>query len=189
MVRLCAEDGCEKKARTRGLCNAHYEYRRRRAGFEGILSPKQDVDRRYESKVDRSGGLDACHPWTASVNQAGYGHFRASGRMHLAHRWAYARFVVPLEDEEVVRHTCDNPPCQNPRHLLSGSVKDNVQDMMERGRAYDRRGAANSRAKLSEEQVLEIRDSSDSATALASRYGVSTQLISAIRLRQTWAHI
>lgn len=189
MVKTCIENGCEKKARTRELCNAHYEYRRRRAGFDGILSPKQDIERRYQSKVDRSGGPDACHPWIASVNHAGYGNFRADGTMHLAHRWAYARYVGPLEDEEVVRHSCDNPPCQNLRHLLSGSVKDNVRDMLERGRINDRRGAGNSRAKLTEQQVLAIRASSDTSTVLACRYGVSKQLISTIKLRQTWAHI
>lgn len=189
MVKLCAEDDCEKKARTRGLCNAHYEYLRRRGGFDGVLSPKQDTERRYQSKVDRSGGLDACHPWTAFVNQAGYGNFRADGKMHLAHRWAYATFVAPIDDEEVVRHSCDNPPCQNLRHLLSGSAKDNVQDMYERGRAPDRRGTGNSRAKLTDQEVLEIRASSEKSTVLADRYGVSTQLISTIKLRQTWAHL
>lgn len=189
MVKLCTDKGCEKKARTRGLCNAHYEYRRRRGGFSGVPDPRSDQTARYESKVDRSGGLDACHPWVASVNESGYGHFRADGKMHLAHRWAYGKFVGPVGDGEVVRHSCDNPPCQNLRHLLSGTVKDNVQDMFERGRDYDRRGAGNSRAKLNEEQVGEIRASTEAATVLADRYGVSPQLISAIRLRQTWAHV
>lgn len=189
MVKLCVEEGCTRKARTRQLCNAHYEYQRRRGGFVGVPDPRSDQAARYESKVDRSGGPDACHPWTASVNHAGYGNFRADGKMNLAHRWAYSQFVAPLKDEEVVRHSCDNPPCQNARHLLSGSVKDNVQDMMERGRDYDRRGASNSRAKLSDQQVLEIRASGEKGTALASRYGVSTQLISTIRLRQTWTHL
>lgn len=189
MVKLCVEEGCSKKARTRELCNAHYEYRRRRGGFDGILSPQQDVGRRYESKVDRSGGPEACHPWAASVNQAGYGNFRADGKMQLAHRWAYSRFVAPLRDDEVVRHSCDNPPCQNLRHLLPGSVQDNVRDMHERGRDYDRRGAGNSRAKLTEQQVLEIRASNEPAKTLAKRYGVSAQLVSTIKLRQTWAHL
>jgi hypothetical protein len=189
MVIRCAEEDCEKKARTRGLCNAHYEYGRRRGQFDGVLSPKQDVERRYQSKVDRSGGPDACHPWTASVNEHGYGNFRADGRMNLAHRWAYAKFVAPLRDEEVVRHSCDNPPCQNLRHLLPGSMKDNVRDMFERGRSYDRRGVGNSRAKLTEKEVLEIRSSREATTVLAERYGVSTQLISTIKLRQTWSHL
>lgn len=189
MVKPCIEEGCERKSRTREFCNAHYEYRRRRGGFEGAPDPRSDQVARYQSKVDRSGGPAACHPWNASVNHSGYGHFRADGRMHLAHRWAYSRFVAPLGDEEVVRHSCDNPPCQNLHHLLSGSVKDNVQDMFERGRDYDRRGTGNSRAKLNEEQVLEIRSSSEPATVLADRYDVSTQLISTIKLRQTWAHL
>lgn len=189
MVKLCIEEGCSTKARTRDLCNSHYEYRRRRGDFNGVPSARQDVERRYQSKVDRSGGPDACHPWAASVNHSGYGHFRADGKMHLAHRWAYTQFVAPLRDDEVVRHSCDNPPCQNLRHLLSGTARDNVRDMHERGRDYDRRGTGNSRAKLTDQQVLEIRASSERTTVLADRYGVSTQLISTIKLRQTWAHL
>jgi hypothetical protein len=189
MVTLCAEEGCARKARTRKLCNAHYEYRRRRGGFVGVPDPRSDQIARYQSKVDRSGGPDACHPWIASVNHSGYGHFRADEQMHLAHRWAYARFVGPLGDGEVVRHSCDNPPCQNLGHLISGTVKENVQDMYERGRAPDHRGAGNPRAKLNEEKVKEIRASTEAVAVLADRYGVSTQLISTIRLRQTWTHI
>lgn len=34
----------------------------------------------------------------------------------------------------LVRHTCDNPPCCNPAHLITGTQAQNTADMMERGR-------------------------------------------------------
>lgn len=34
----------------------------------------------------------------------------------------------------MVRHSCDNPPCCNPAHLLVGTAAQNAQDMAERGR-------------------------------------------------------
>jgi hypothetical protein len=36
----------------------------------------------------------------------------------------------------VVRHTCDNPPCINPEHLLIGTKADNAADMVERRRHW-----------------------------------------------------
>lgn len=48
-----------------------------------------------------------------------------------AHRVVYVLFNnYALEDNEIILHTCDNPPCCNPRHLIKGSYKDNIQDMM-----------------------------------------------------------
>lgn len=90
---------------------------------------------RYEVKVDRTGGPDSCHPWTASLTTKGYGQMNVGGRKVEVHRWAYQTFLDPtLRDDEVVRHTCDNPACQNPRHLVKGSHKDNAQDAVRRKR-------------------------------------------------------
>lgn len=36
-----------------------------------------------------------------------------------AHRVAYSLFVAPALAGEPVRHTCGNPACCNPRHLLA----------------------------------------------------------------------
>ncbi len=182
----CPRENCSRQVRIRGLCATHYEYARRRGVFDGVAPDRANTELRYSEKVDRSGGEDACHLWTASVNAAGYGNFRADGKMQLAHRWAFNRFVRKLSDKEVVRHRCDNPPCQNLRHLTYGSPRDNSRDMLERGRAADTRGERNGRAKLNRVQVEEIRASSVPYRELANRYGVSTQLISAVRLGQVW---
>lgn len=56
-------------------------------------------------------------------------------RVHKAHRVVYAQhFGKDAIRNREVRHTCDNPPCCNPEHLLAGTHAENMQDMAERGR-------------------------------------------------------
>lgn len=40
----------------------------------------------------------------------------------------------PLTKDEVACHSCDHPPCINPEHLWAGSVSDNTQDRLKKGR-------------------------------------------------------
>lgn len=60
---------------------------------------------------------------------------------------------------EVVRHTCDNPRCINPEHLIAGTQKDNVADMLTRNRQGDccNFGTSNGRCALSDDAVAFIR--------------------------------
>lgn len=60
---------------------------------------------------------------------------------------------------EVVRHTCDNPRCINPDHLVGGTQVDNVRDCADRGRTGDHRnfGVANGRCVLADSAVQSIR--------------------------------
>ena len=51
-----------------------------------------------------------------------------------AHRVAFMLAGGAIDDGAVIRHTCDNPACVNPAHLLSGRNIDNVRDMWRRGR-------------------------------------------------------
>lgn len=45
------------------------------------------------------------------------------------------------------------------------------------------------RPKLTVEQVLEIRASTETNVALGKKYGVTDAAISLIRTRQTWKHV
>ena len=52
-----------------------------------------------------------------------------------AHRISYLIHKGAIPKDLFVLHKCDNPPCVNPDHLFVGTQKDNVQDMINKGRA------------------------------------------------------
>lgn len=66
-----------------------------------------------------------------------YGVVQHLGGQQYAHRVAYVKHhglaLIDIKGK-VVRHTCDNPPCINPEHLLLGTHSDNMKDMWSRGR-------------------------------------------------------
>jgi hypothetical protein len=91
---------------------------------------------RVWSYVDER-GPDDCWPWTRSRYATGYGQIRvggADGSVFEASRVVFAIVNGEAGPEIDVRHACDNPPCCNPRHLLSGTTRDNILDAIERGR-------------------------------------------------------
>lgn len=138
----------------------------------------------FWQRVDTSGGPDACHPWTGRRTEHGYGLFDIGGRAVRAHRF------VMGEPDAVVRHTCDNPPCCNRRHLRVGTQADNVRDREERDRR-DVRGERHPRAKFTAAQIATIRqrlDAGGTRTDLAREYGVSYHTIRLIHLRKNWSY-
>lgn len=143
---------------------------------------------RFWAKVDRTDLFD-CWLWTATRIQQGYGHFYIAGRLDLAHRVAYELTIGPIPAGLCVLHHCDNPPCVNPAHLWLGTKADNMADCRAKGRRPDVRGENNSRAKLTEENVREIRQDDRVGWIIAAKYGVSFNTINHIRSRRTWAHI
>lgn len=58
---------------------------------------------------------------------------------------------------EVVMHTCDNPPCVNPNHLVPGTHALNAKDRKEKGRNGKIDGELHPRAKITNEQAKEMR--------------------------------
>lgn len=118
--------------------------------------PDTDVAR-FEARVDRSAGPDACHPWTGSGDSKGYGTVWIGGGHVKAHRVAYVLAYGFVPAGLVVRHRCDNPPCCNPRHLTIGSVTDNVRDRTERGRCRVPIGEEHYAARLTEDDVNSMR--------------------------------
>lgn len=89
------------------------------------------LEERFWSKVDRSGGPDACWPWTASKNPKGYGVFAINGggrqTFPQAHRTAWTlMYHGPLPAWPLVLdHVCRRRDCVNPSHLRVISQRDN----------------------------------------------------------------
>lgn len=88
-----------------------------------------------------------------------YGSVFEGGEQLAAHRMAYedANGVGSL-GLLLVRHRCDNPPCVNPDHLLSGTKSDNLNDAYERGFIVAVRGEKHPRSRLTEKQVMSMRE-------------------------------
>ena len=109
----------------------------------------------------------------------GHGRLRVGGRagtIEYTHRLAWQYYVGPIPDGLLVRHTCDNPPCCNPAHLLLGTQADNALDMVKRRR--------HGREKLTPDDVRAIRAAPDgygAIKALATEHGVHPQTITEIR--------
>ena len=83
---------------------------------------------------------NGCQIWPAgAANNNGYGRFnvRIDGRQRgiLAHRASLAAHLGrELTGAEEVMHSCDVPRCVNPDHLKIGTHRENMQDMMRKGR-------------------------------------------------------
>ena len=146
----------------------------------------KSMTERFWAKVDKK-GPDECWNWNACIGKSGYGWFGlGSGEgPKFAHRVSayYYRILKDIKDTIQVLHTCDNPRCCNPNHLFLGTNADNVADRHKKGRDgwIPRLGEANPRAKLTERQVVEIRQryslGDTSQSILGREYGVSQTCI------------
>jgi hypothetical protein len=147
------------------------------------------LQQRLDRDIDKSGGPNACWPWTRYRMPKGYGQFFWDGKIRLAHRYAYIAKRGPIPDHVLVRHKCDNPPCCNWRHLIKGDKSDNWRDAHERGFTRILRGEQSGQAKLTTRQVRQILKWKESHAKTAKRYGVGPTTIGSIRQRKYWKHV
>ena len=133
--------------------------------------------------------LGPCWVWTGSRNRNGYGQFW-HGRHMGAHRFAYEALVGSMPDGLQSDHLCRNRSCIRPDHLepVTGSVNLKRSPLVGRYPSERRSGEANGRAKLTKEQVREIRRLRGAITQdqLAASFGVGQAAISNIQRRHTW---
>lgn len=136
----------------------------------------------------------------------GYGSMAFNGKTVPAHRAVYRYLNGHLPSHVYVCHSCDNPPCVNPRHLFAGTHTDNMRDCVKKGRlsrpkSNEHRqalaqstkaaiasgkiriatGEACNFSKITDEQAVRIYLAAGSQSEIARRFGVSQTRVSQIK--------
>lgn len=96
-----------------------------RVGFPGEFAE------RFWSQVRKSEG---CWEWMGTRDPSGYG-LTYFGAALKAYRVAWELTHGPIPAGLHVCHACDNPPCCRPDHLWLGTHRDNMDDMVAKGRS------------------------------------------------------
>jgi hypothetical protein len=172
--------------------------------------PHAPVGPRFWEKVDKNGPTQPhmttpCWLWTGATSKNGYGQLSVEGHQVSAHRTSWELHHGEIPEELLVLHHCDHRPCVRPDHLFLGTNKENSEDMVRKGRSTtgDRnasrryperqvRGSRQGSAKLTEAQVIAIREANrqgDSRRSLAQKYGVAIPTIDSIVTRRAWRHV
>lgn len=140
---------------------------------------KKTLRERFESKILQT---DSCWIWTGAIDRAGYGRIAVDGRNEMASRVAWTLENGPIPDGFDVCHRCDNPPCVRVSHLFVGTRRDNMADMIAKGRAKHPAGDDHPFGLFTDAQAEEIRlkyralvaiRKHGALTTLAREYGVT----------------
>ena len=146
--------------------------------------PPPTTPEEFWAKGTRSG---RCLLWTGFADPRGYGRVSYHGRRWRAPRLAWTLTYGVIPAGKTVLHHCDTPACYEPTCLFLGSQADNIGEMPRPLTA----GAHNGRAKLTEQQVQDIRRRSQNEIGLrlSKEYGVSPATISEIKNRRHWQSV
>lgn len=152
-------------------------------------TPKKRLEA-FRNSVSKRGEND-CWPYLGYLDR-GYGVARdLDGKQIRAHRLAF-KLANPEDDIKgfSIRHTCDNPCCCNPKHLLKGSHADNMRDKKERNRCYRPTGNKHHQRKMDAALVEKLRKEYKpkiiTARMLAEKYGISKYMVWNAVLNRTW---
>lgn len=157
-----------------------------------MFSKNETIEDRFWNKVKILKEND-CWEWKYCKDKDGYGGFELThGNKQRAHRVSWELNYGPIPANLFVLHHCDNPSCVNPKHLFLGSASDNNKDCKNKGRARGGgvKGEKNKMAKLTEKQVIEIREKyipyKYSTYQLAKEYGMHASQIHKIVRNENW---
>lgn len=132
-----------------------------------------------------------CWEWMAST-RSGYGCFAILQDNKLfiesAHRVSWIFTYGKIQKCKRILHKCDNTLCVRPLHLFKGSQLDNMRDMLAKARHSNCVGEKNGNVKLSDSQVVKIRNlyalGNCTQTSLGKQFGVTHATIGNIVRRR-----
>jgi len=192
---LCSIKNCDLPELAAGFCNKHWRRLRKYGSPLWLAQPSGSyrglpAEVRFFKRVLKT---DACWIWQGGCDEDGYGVFMGEVLgvvLRRAHRFSWSfhnNRVIPSTMN--ILHSCDNPKCVNPEHLSIGTCAENQQEKWTRGRGWTHKGTSHWATILTEDQVREIRSSTETQKVLAAKYGLNQASISAIVRRKSWKHI
>lgn len=199
MDKQCSVSGCTGVGyRARGLCHTHWKINKTygtptplcwcgdpvqtNGGNRGAskMCAEHTLFKRFWDYVDIK-SEDECWEWNGSRTAAGYGLIYWKDELKYAHRLSIEFSGREIPERWHACHTCDNPPCVNPKHLFPGTPHENMLDKVSKGRHTF--GENHPNAKLSDAEIVEIRKLAFEGvwqSDLAKKFGVHPGHISDI---------
>lgn len=145
------------------------------------LSPLSRIFARVVSGDEVRPGLGACDLWTGGTSSRGYGVISIDGNTREVHRLVWEIQCGDVPDKLEVRHRCDVTLCVRLSHLALGTHKQNMNDMVRRGRQRGPRGEVHHRTKLSDDQIIglcKMKREGASRKDVAAFFGVTPNYVS-----------
>ena len=137
--------------------------------------------------------VGTCWIWLGGLFPNGYGQIRPTGENSTGtHRASWRVHYGDIPEGLLVCHSCDTKACINPRHLFLGTQKDNISDMINKGRRCDNSGERNYQTHLTDKDVRRMRSLRSGGMKLlelSSEFGVSDTSVSSICRRKSWRHV
>lgn len=134
----------------------------------------------------KGGDTSVCWEWKNKRALSGRDsrpYFNMNGKRYLAYRVVFSvTFGRALSDLLPLRHTCDNPCCCNPYHLIEGTQQQNMDDMKDRERHGLPHHTVKAIKRLLARRVL-------SHNEIADLFGISRTLVTSIASEVCYKHV
>lgn len=186
----CSVTDCNRTQDAKGFCPKHYR-RWRKHGDPLFVdgTERGEVPIYFQSVVLQYEGND-CLFWPYAKNRKGYPQINEGGKTRIVPRLICEEtHGRPPTKKHQAAHSCGKGHlgCVTKRHLRWATPSENQRDRVEHG--TDSRGERHRSAKLSRDQVLEIRTKIQvlSKGVIAVEYGVHPDTVTAIAQRKSWA--
>lgn len=116
-MKTCSIDGCDRRAKARGWCGAHYMHWHTYG--DPVAAPRPTTEERLLAQVIHGPEFkgEPCWEWQGTRHPSGYGQLSVDGRHRYTHRLAWELFRGPIPEGLHIDHLCENKSCCNPAHL------------------------------------------------------------------------
>lgn len=145
------------------------------------------ITERFWSAIHKT---ESCWLWTGTICR-GYGYIGIGpgGRQvrFRAHRLSWMLHFGDIPEGLEVMHSCDNPACVRPAHLMLGTHQENIADAIRKGRKN-----CWGLQKLTAHDVHQIRAMRAAGTLqkdIAARFGVARNTVSQVLTGRNWRHL